>query len=596
MQQLRPYQEAAVHGILNAIEDGHTRILYTQATGTGKTTVFAELTRVFLKYQKYRVLILAHRTELIQQAFNRVKDHCGLGDAQIGVEMADDYAPDTNVVVIASIATIMNPKRLANFCPNVIITDEAHHAAAASYKRLYERLGVNGIDQCLHIGCTATAKRTDKQSLYAINLQGDPAMLYDKKTKKSFPADPDLSIFAVHCFDYSVLDAIEDGYLVPIVGHSVETQTDISKVKMGVGGDFQEGALQKAVDNNARTVLAISAWESIARERPTLVFCAGVEHAHHAADLWVQAGYTAAAVDAETHPARRFELFRDFKDGTLQVLCNMGIATEGTDLPNCSCIVHLRPTKSWNLYVQMSGRGSRVLPGVVDGVDTPEGRAAAIAASVKPDCIILDLVDICAKNDLCTVPSILDLPAELDLQGHKLNEAKKMLDEFEEVKERAISACPTTYEELEFTLRHINLLHGSNAESKDDWLATDIGYRCQRIPPGYSGELRREGDSWRLILTHHQGQVLLNKTANATANIKTITDYGRHRIGEAITKHQADQPKGTFARLSQKQRNVLWHAGYATPAAIDRLPLGYARKLIGERIQAFVRRREGGGE
>lgn len=588
-QTLRPYQEDIVEAVCDAIDPyglGYTRVLYTACTGSGKTTTFAELTKRFLA-RDWKVLILAHRIELINQAYNRVKDHCELDEYGIGCEIADRYCASSNRVVIASIQTVMNAKRLQGFCPNVIISDESHHAGAKSYREFYTRMGVDSGD-CIHIGCTATAKRTDKQSLYAIKPDGTPIILWDKKKKTAFPADADTSVFQYHAFEYSVLNAIEDGYLVDLIGHTVQTDTDISKVKTGIDGDYQEGDLARAVDNNRRTLLAISAWKQCAANRPTLVFCASVEHAHHAADLWIQAGYMAAAVDGTTDKAIRHELFRDFKAGSLQVLCNMGIATEGTDLPNCSCIVHLRPTKSWNLYVQMSGRASRVLPGVIDGLDTALGRMEAIAGSSKPNAILLDLVDICERNDLCTAPSILDLPAELDLQGHNITEARKLLNDFEEVRDSVIGECPTTFEELQVRLETVNLLRGSGAKSAENWKTTDRGYRCVRVPVGYQAELIQIGEGqWELAVMTNKGEELLRKAAKQHSSIRALINHATRYTGHVIEEHRNSLPKDTFNRLSEKQRKVLWHAGYRTPAEIDRLTLGYAKVLISQQIERY---------
>lgn len=589
-QILRDYQTAAVHAVFDALEMGYTRVLYTLPTGTGKTSVFSEIVRLLTEYHSYKVLVLAHRKELIDQAYNRIKDHCGFDEYQIGEEIAEEFASSAARVIVGSVQTVKGVRRLPNFTPDVIICDEAHHAAAASYLKIQKRFSTPE-KPILYIGCTATAKRTDSASLYAIKPDGSPVQLYDKKAKKPFSADPTTSVFEYLCYEYSLMDAIEGGYLVPIKGQSVETETDISDVKTGIDGDFQEGALAKAVDNNYRTLLAINAWKEVASHRPTLVFCASVEHAHHSADLWRQAGYTAVVVDGETPKHERFEIFRDFKLGKIQVLCNMGIATEGTDLPNCACIVHLRPTKSWTLYSQMSGRGTRTLPGVIDGIDDPERRLAAIAASDKPDCLIIDLVDLYAKNDLCAVPSILDLPSNLDLQGASLTETKKLLDEFEEVKDRVIGECPTTFQELKVRLETVNLLRGSGARTQDAWKATESGYRCVRVPVGYQAEILQQGDAWELVVKN-AGSEILRKKARPQASVKALVDHASRWIGHAIEQHKASLPpvsRGTLLRLTQKQVNCLKVNGH-TCTEIDAMPYPKAKALIAQYMDRWKAR------
>lgn len=560
-QTLRPYQEEAVNAVMAALdpfgEHGLTRVLYTASTGSGKTTIFAELVRRLLDAQgpDARILILAHRVELISQAYKRVKDHCGLTEWEIGMEIADTRADPSCRVIVGSVPTCMRGSRPhPAWKPTAIIVDEAHHCPAASYKKIATRHGVDeGL--CYYIGCTATAKRTDRMSLYAEHVDGTPVIL-ERKGKPPRPATHEESVFQRLVFEYGVLDAVDGGYLVPLRGHVVETDTDLNGVKT-VAGDFQEDQLAEAVDNSRRTLQAISAWKEIAADRQSIVFCASVEHAHHAAQLWQQAGYTAAAVDGQTDTFTRADIFRQFQRGQLQVLANMGIATEGTDLPTCSCIVHLRPTKSWNLYVQMSGRSSRVLPGVIDGLEDvgAEVRRNAIATSAKPDAMIIDLVDLYENcGDLCTAPSILDLPVKLDLQGHSLTEAKKMLQEFEEVKGRVIGECPTTYQDLEVRLRQVSLMTGSGARSTNDWKATDSGYRFTRIPPNCRCDLYRDGDTFRLVVDAF-GQRLVDKVGKPTADMKSYLDHAAKHAMNAIEAHRASMPRvsrGTLAYMRER--------------------------------------------
>lgn len=590
---LRPYQKEAVSAVFDAIEDGYTRILYTQATGTGKTQVFADLVKKFLHYHNFKVLILAHRRELITQAYDRIIEHCDIDGFQVGIELAETKSSHSNQVVIGSVFTVVNKGRMPNWTPDVIITDEAHRAAAPTYQKIFERFGVKD-GKCISIGCTATAKRTDKKSLYAFNLDDTPVTLFDKKTKQRIPADPNTSVFEKHAYDFSILDAIEAGWLVPVVGHAVKTKTDLSDVETDTDGDFKEGQLAKAVDNLDRTMLAIDAWKQKAENRPTIVFCAGVEHAYHTAELWRQAGYKAEALggDEAQDSFKRVNLLNDFKAGRLQVLCNMGLFTEGTDLPTAACIVHLRPTKSWNLYVQMSGRGTRPLAGVLDILQEmpAQDRRAAISFSDKPNCLIIDLVDLYKNNDLCAVPSILDLPADLDLEGESITDARKMLDEFEEVRERVIGECPRTYRELKARLEEVNLLRNSGAKSTEDWKTSEEGYRFTRVPVGYKAELTEEDDGfWRLIVTSASSGVLLNKVGSPNAEMRAYLDSAAFHANHAIEEHRKESPKGTLDRLSSKQVFVLTVNGHKR-SEIDCMPVGYAKKLIAKYMDEFRRK------
>lgn len=598
MQTLRPYQTEAVEAVFSAIGNGLNRVMYTLPTGAGKTTTFAEIVREELE-REGRVLILAHRTELIQQAYNRVKDHCDLGTWEIGTEIGKYRAMQVCKVIVGSVQTCMKTGRPAEgWSPTLIITDECHHASAKSYQKIFTRYGVYD-GTCAHVGCTATAKRTDRLSLYAEKPDGSIVML-ERKGKPARPATHEESVYQRHVYDYGILPAVEDGWLVPLRGITVSTETDLNGVESD-SEDFKEGQLAQAVDTAERTVQVINAWKEIASDRPTLVFCASVEHAVHAAELWEQAGYVAREIDGETDGYDRENAFRDFHSGKVQIITNMGIATEGTDLPACSCIVHLRPTKSWNLYCQMTGRGTRVSPGILDAIQAAgleAERVSAIAASIKPDCLVIDAVDLYEKcGDLCSVPSILDLPVKLDLQGHSLTEAKKLLDEFEEVRERVIGECPTTFTALKVRLEEVNLMRNSGAKSVQDWKATDDGYRFNRVPPGYACKMIPEEDSYRLMVVRTTtGEVLLDRKGKPNGEMKSYLDSAAGHAQRVIDDHRGSLPapsRGTLEKLTEKQVRVLKVNGH-THQNIDCMPYAKAKALIGSYMQAWIARQKVG--
>jgi superfamily II DNA or RNA helicase len=586
-QTPRGYQVNAVQSVLDAYEDGYRRVLYTQATGTGKTTTFSELIRHFLE-RGWKTLVLAHRTELIAQAYERIKEHNDLSVWQIGMEIASVTAPRSAVVVVGSVMTVKSANRLDWFTPDVVIVDECHRSAGASYISILKRAGVDE-GRCFYVGCTATARRTDRQSLFAIRPNGERVTLTDKHFKQ-FEADTANCVFEKHVSEYTITAAMEDGWLVPMLGHSVQTGTDLSKIKT-IAGDFAQGQLEKAITNAIRTNIAINAWKEIAADRQTLVFCAGVEHAHHAAEMWTAAGYTACAIDGVTDKAERHRKLLDFKQGRLQVICNCGVFTEGTDLPMCSAIVHLRPTKAWNLYVQMTGRGMRTLPGVVDDTMTAAERRAAIAASGKPNCIVLDLVDITKENDLCATPSLLDLPSGLDLQGQSVTDVKKMMDEFEDVKEQVIGQCPLTYQDLAVKLAHVSLIRESGANTKSDWAATEDGFRWKHSQPGYQTNLNMpEPNVYELEVTRGT-EVILSKKSKRGQPFKAYIDNAARRASEAIERHKEEHrpSRGTLMRLSTKQIRVL--KNYHSLTEIDAMPYAKAQALIGNYMQAWQTKR-----
>lgn len=608
MQTLFYYQQEAVKAILDDLDAGYKRLLFTQATGTGKTTVLAELCRVFLDYHGYRILVLAHRQEIITQLYQRIQGQCGLDDYQIGIEMAESSASAAARVVIGSVMTVRSPKRLSGQCFDVIICDECHHSAAVSYRAIFERFGVTE-GKCLSIGCTATAVRSDNQTLYAVDLDGQPVQLFDKKKKELYPASPSETIYDKHCYDFSLLRGIEEGFLVPLKGHTVETGFDLSDVETKTNAegetDFvaaQLGAQLGAKTSEAldRTLRAINAWQQVAADRPTLVFCASLEHAHHSADLWRQAGHTAEVLDGTTDKAFvRPQTLEDFRRGKVRVLLNFALFTEGTDLPQCACIVDMRPTQSWGLYCQMVGRGTRPAEGVLRGREAApvEERLRAIAASIKPDCLVIDLVDNCEKHHPCTLPSLLHLPVNLDLQGQSVTQAKRLLEEFEEVREQVIGECPTTFRQLQVRLAQVDLLRNSGSKMAQDWQVTERGFRYGRAPVGYGVELNSTGpNEYELLVKAPGGAELLRRKGQPRESLKTYLNYAWGNAQPAIEAYKAHLPpvsRGTLTRLTERQARCLKANGH-TAQQIDAMPYAKAKALIDRYMAAWNARKAAG--
>lgn len=571
-QELRSYQNDAVAAVFDAWIEGHTSILYTQATGTGKTTVAAEIVRRFVQDYKYKVLATVHRREIVRQIYCRFRDHLNLDEGwDIGIEMADDRARLSNLVVVSNIATVRNPKRLhPNWIPDVIFIDESHRSSSSSYQLLRKQY-----PNALVIGCTATPKRTDKACLYAVTaIKPTPDIpfvedefgyrLLVSDGKETRPVRDDEAVFQKHCYDYSMLDAINDGWLVPIRGMEVATQVDISKVGTA-GGDFVQSQLLKVIEDDesvmmSRIDLMYEKWKEVAPERPTVVFCVGVKTAKWAADYWRSKGFTAADVNGETPPLERDAIIKDFLTGRTQVLTNCDVVSEGTDLPPISCICHLAPTKSWVRYVQRCGRGTRSL--VADEIgklDTPEERIALIAASAKPDCLILDGVDICKNGSLCTVPAIIDLPFSIDLEGESVTKAKKLIDEYEEVKEQALGEMPKTFRKLAGRLQEIQLLTQSGAKHRAKWNVREDGnYQFGQSPPGYSAMLNKEGDQWRMVV-RHRDTVLKSRVGKPDRSPKEFFDAAAEQCAAIIKDHKKNTPKpsqGTLAWLDTWKNNT----------------------------------------
>lgn len=565
----RPYQAACVDTVCSWLTDPFcefNRFIYTMPTGTGKTNTFSWILQRMFESGMQKALIVAHREELLDQAQERICDILGMNHEEIAIEQADLYAPHYAKVIVGSIQTITNPNRLKDWKPDLIICDESHHASSRSFLRLFERMGVFSGDTKL-IGCTATAKRGDNISLYAYDLNGEPTLTDPKHRERC--------VFQKLIFDYTITDAIEEGWLAPIRGFRVITNFDLSNVKK-TAGDFNEKELQKVVVNINRTELAIDKWNEIgANNRQTLVFCAGVEHSHMAAELWQKHGFKAAAIDGGMHRLQRREILGNFRSGEVQVLCNDSIVSEGTDIPNISCIVHLRPTKSWPRYVQTTGRGLRLFPD-------------------KQDCFVIDLVDITKGKDLCTAPSIVGLPPSFDLQGHSLTEALPIFRETSSQKEMIIRSVEdiqrASWDVLTGTVQLVNLLKQGGAKSH--WKADGNG-NIRHTGLGKRGEAIigfDQNGKWKLTIRNPNGEER-NRFASTQTELETIWHYADKNVERLLPVEP--KPATPIATFSSKQLYWLKRAKLSEEQ-IAQLTRGQASAIIGREKEKSERAKIGG--
>lgn len=361
-KQVRYYQERAIASGRAALEEGRST-LWVMATGTGKTFTGAEFVRRWLDEHDSRVLWLAHRYELLTQARDTLEKTCSVS---VGFEQANSYS-DRERVVVGSVQTVCRDERMDRMEGfgrfGLIVFDEAHHALAPTFRRPIDRFA----DASL-LGLTATPDRGDEKKLGA--LFGD-------------------------YFVFNILDAVDAGFLTPVEGIEVtEQEIDISEVDLS-NGDLAAGQLDEAM---------VAAAEGIAKdmakhagEEQGILFTPGVKSAHYcAARLNEMRPGCAAAADASTPRDERAMMVRSFKNGDLQFLVNCMLWTEGFDAPGCKYIGIARPTRQASLYMQMMGRGTRPLEGVLDGLPVDEEgaevRRAAIAASDKPKVTIIDFV------------------------------------------------------------------------------------------------------------------------------------------------------------------------------------------------------------
>jgi superfamily II DNA or RNA helicase len=384
---LRDYQHHAVQATLEAWKE-HDSTLIVLPTGGGKTITFADIIR---RAFPRKALVIAHRAELIHQAKDKIERVTGY---RVEVEMADQRADlsgglfsDVQVVV----STIQTQTaggdgggRMGRFDPamfGVLVIDEAHHATAATYRRVMDYYRAN--PRLKILGVTATPDRADEEALG--------------------------QVFQSVAYDYEILDAINDGWLVPIEQQVVEIEgLDFSAIRT-TAGDLNGADLAKVMEAEKPLHGIADATVKIAGDRRTLVFAASVHQAEMLSDIFNRHRPGSAGwVCGKTPKDERAKLLADFGAGRIKYVVNVGVLTEGFDDPGVELIVMGRPTKSRALYAQMCGRALRPLAGVVDEADdSPDHRRAAIGSSLKPSCLIVDFAGNAGRHKLMSTADIL---------------------------------------------------------------------------------------------------------------------------------------------------------------------------------------------
>lgn len=420
---LRPYQDECVTNILTELREGR-RTLAVMPTGTGKTVVFGS---VAAEWTTGRVLVMAHRDELIRQAQDKVGAIVGETPE---IEMGDDYATDRGVltshVVVTSVQTMCRERRHSRFKPNdfgLLIIDEAHHAVASTYGKVIDYFSQNPSLKIL--GVTATPDRTDEMALGRI--------------------------FESVAYQYEISDAIKDGWLVPVEQQFVFVEgLDFSNART-TAGDLNGGDLAAEMEKEKALHGVVGPTMELAGDQQTLLFAASVAHAERMCEIINRHRPDSAEFVCGTTPMEeRREMIRRYSRGDFQFLCNCGVATEGFDEPRIGVVAIARPTKSRSLYAQMAGRGTRPLPGLVDGLDDAAQRIAAIRASAKSSVLILDFVGNSGRHKLCCTADILggnyddaivdrarDNAAKKSAKGERADMTQELFDAKEQIEAEA---------------------------------------------------------------------------------------------------------------------------------------------------------------
>jgi len=364
---LRPYQLQAKEAIFGEWDKGIRKTLLVLPTGTGKTIVFSKVIEDCVRDGE-RVLVLAHRAELLDQAADKLQQSTGL---MCATEKAEESCLESWFrVVVGSVQTLMREKRLAQFEAdffNTIIVDEAHHCISDSYQRVLQHF-----DEAKVLGVTATPDRGDMKNLGAY--------------------------FESLAYEYTLPKAIKEGFLSPIKALTLPLTLDLT----GVGqqaGDFKAADLGTALDPYLYQIA--DEMVKYCMDRKSVVFLPLIKTSQKFRDILQDKGFLAAEVNGES--TDRTEILADFDAGKYNVLCNSMLLTEGWDCPSVDCIVVLRPTKIRSLYSQMVGRGTRLCPG-------------------KEDLLLLDFLWHTERHELCH-------PAHLICENEEV--AQKMTENIE---------------------------------------------------------------------------------------------------------------------------------------------------------------------
>lgn len=361
MFNLRPYQSEALAAVESQWAEGINRPVIVLPTGAGKTVCFSGLIAGHierLRKEGRRVLVLAHREELLEQAEEKIKAMVpGIWTAVVKGNRGANRHQFADVIV-ASVQTLARPKRRAAVDRiGLVIVDECHRYAAKSYKEVLAHYGCLDERATRTVGFTATLTRMDG---------GLPdvwqSVAYSKK---------------IHWM-------IKEGYLVPPKAMSIEVPgLNLASTRV-TGGDLNTGDLASALDDSAAFSVIADSWKGVAADRRTIVFMPDVATCHRMREAFEALDVAAEVVTGETASTERKAVYSRFADGSTRVLVSCMVLTEGFDAPATSCVIIGRPTLNPGLYIQMVGRGLRLADG-------------------KSDCIVLDIAGASLKHNLAGV-------------------------------------------------------------------------------------------------------------------------------------------------------------------------------------------------
>lgn len=429
---LRDYQHETGTAARAAFDAGIWSQMVVLPTGAGKTVIFSRLSSYFrdwldsFSWINSRMLVIAHRDELIDQAATKIRE--ANPDLNVEIEQSDRVASPMADIVVASIQTLAarGCKRLLTMNPNrfrVIVVDEAHHAAAESYQSVFRLLSlIPPVEMLPSRNASADSVAKSRADVRAWRLANPPGRLVIGFTATPSRADA-IGLewtFQQVVYEKSLLWMIERGYLVPPRGFLIDTDVNLDIVKT-IGGDWQTAGLASVVNTPEINRKIVHAWAHLAHVdttpkgrgfraidlgagnfRRSLFFGVDVQHTRDLAAALRSIGVRADSV-AGSDDDRDLKIAR-IRSGELDALVNCQLLTEGVDIPEVSCVGIARPTQSQALYMQIVGRGLRLFDG-------------------KSDALILDCVGISRKHSLVTLGDLFGLPPRFDLDGENAVQA-----------------------------------------------------------------------------------------------------------------------------------------------------------------------------
>ena len=354
---LRPYQQKAKKEIFESWDEVDN-VMFQMPTGTGKTRLFTSIIRDINDYSKQRreavkILIIAHRTELIDQIDESLTKYHVPHNVIAGGRDRNYKFP----VNVASIQTITHPNNLKDAMKlkvQFVIIDEAHHALATTYKKLWKLYPGSK-----KLGVTATPWRMNHQSF--------------------------LDLFDKLVLSMPIKDFIKQGYLAPYKYFSLKSDSDIQRtiedIELDKFGEYKESSMEEKMDIGSIRAQLLDSYLSLAEGKKGIIYAINIVHAKHICEEFKKAGYTAVSIDSKTPAAERKELVGKFKKGQIDIIVNVDIFSEGFDCPDIEFIQLARPTRSLVKYLQQVGRGLRITEN-------------------KQECIILDNVGMYSRFGL----------------------------------------------------------------------------------------------------------------------------------------------------------------------------------------------------